>query len=216
MNHSLKPIWLVLIITISSIACFAQKGGKHTKQIVKYADTCSKHNDFKYVQSKYDTLIPCMNGLFITYDTFDYRQYYHLLGMDSFVVKEEEAAKLSVNNYATEYLFGDFRINCKKWGLIDSTNRVIIPFICDGIAQTGQDSGVFSLYKFSFSLNTGIPRYSYNGYYYQFNKKGEFVNSLNPFEITVVFISDFHNTNFVISQGPGFYLPDSYRKNERK
>jgi hypothetical protein len=135
--------------------------------------------------------------------------------MDSFVVKEEEAAKLSVNNYATEYLFGDFRINCKKWGLIDSTNRVIIPFICDGIAQTGQDSGVFSLYKFSFSLNTGIPRYSYNGYYYQFNKKGEFVNSLNPFEITVVFISDFHNTNFVISQGPGFYLPDSYRKNER-
>ena len=102
----------------------------------------------------------------------------------------------------------------KKWGIIDSTGKIIVPFICDGAKAVSENEGIISVFSTSSSLNTGIPIYRYIGKYYHFTKEGKINGTEKVFSLTIE-LSDFHNTEFVIPMGPEFYLPSEFRKVER-
>lgn len=178
-------------------------------QIQTDTNHLAKNIDFKKLKSNYDTLIPIMNGLFITYDSFDLSTYDKMMNRFYPKVKtREDTIKALYRRF--EDGFDGFSTNTKKWGVIDSSNRVIVPFICDGIREIEAGKGVFSIYKGSRSLNTGLPRYRYTGYYYFFDKNGLMKDEGKLFEIVTVNVADFHHEDFVIEKGPTFYLPMEY------
>lgn len=154
----------------------------------------------KRVKAKYDTLIPIFDGLFITYHQIDSIHY------------SDHLKKMTTDD--GEYFIPDkFTTNkAKKWGVIDSLGKVIVPFICDGVKEISDHKGIASVFSTSFSLNTGIPRYKYFGNYYFFDTSGVLTETKKEFDLTITFIADFHDAEFVIQQGPEFYLPTEYRK----
>jgi hypothetical protein len=155
------------------------------------------YNKFK---NQYDTLIPIFDGLFITYHLLDSSQYFKL--------HLQSQANPALELFSGESLHPD----TKKWGVIDSTGKVIVPFICDGITALSEDSGIVSVFSTSYSLNTGIPRYQYLGHSYSFTKSGIAKETRKEFSIKVEYLADWHHPNFVILKGPMFYLPAEYRQ----
>ena len=145
----------------------------------------------KELLSRYDTLIPAFNGLFITHQEIKTKG-------------DTSPSKL----YAFDYIRS---AHPHKWGVIDSSGKVILPFICDGIKALSANEGIAAVFVDSHSLNTGIPRYRYQGNYFLFDRNGQRTGAELPFELTVVFLSDWHYEDFVITQGPAFYLPEGYR-----
>jgi hypothetical protein len=155
------------------------------------------------VKVKYDTLIPIFDGLFVTYHQIDNIHYL-------------DCSKKNKRDSIEAFYSGDFiTINTRKWGVIDSVGNVIVPFICDGAKEISDNKGVVSVFSTSFSLNTGIPRYEYFGTYYFFTKEGLLYETKKEFSITIEYLADWHNSEFVIQQGPEFYLPSEYRKVKR-
>lgn len=146
---------------------------------------------FEQLKIIYDTLIPTFDGLFITHYKRDKDAPVHT----DFIAKPSKKTH--------------------KWGVIDSSGNVIVPFICDGVKAIAGHKGIASVYYESHSLNTGIPRYSYTGKYFHFTKTGRTEEVAKEFSITVEFISDWHFEEFIIRKGPEFYLPQEYRKKER-
>jgi hypothetical protein len=169
--------------------------------------------DFEKLKTLYDTLIPIMDGLFVTYDSFDFSTY------DKMIAKFYPITKLKTREDTVRTLIhrledglDGYSIKTKKWGVIDSSNRVVVPFVCDGVREIEPSKGVFSIYKGSRSLNTGLPRYRYSGYYYFFDRNGLVKEEGKLFDIVTVFVADFHHEKFVIENGPTFYLPMEYIK----
>ena len=155
------------------------------------------------IKSKYDTLIPIFDGLFVTYHQIDSVNYFKYAN---------KTYKNSIEmNYSEDLISSD----TKKWGVIDSMGNVIIPFICDGVKDISANKGLLSVYSTSGSLNTGLPRYRYIGTSYFFTKDGLLPETKKDFMITIQFIADYHNSAFVIQQGPLFYLPEEYRIDKR-
>lgn len=153
---------------------------------------------FDEIESEYDTLIPIFDGLFITYDNVDtilFRKF-----------QSKNNQEVIWNRY-TEYIMTK---DTKKWGVIDSTGNIIVPFICDGAKAIAQDTGLVSIYSTSASLNTGIPRYKYFGTYFFFTKNGLLSETEKNFEMTVEYIADWHRSEFVTTHGPEFFLPNEY------
>ncbi|MBR9922061.1 MAG: hypothetical protein GYB31_14570 [Bacteroidetes bacterium] len=111
-------------------------------------------------------------------------------------------------------IFDSLFIACdgNKWGIVDGAGKEVVPFICDGIKQTGENRAVISVYRGSYSLNTGIPRYVYQGTWYFVGVDGKRKSRDKKFGITVEFVADFHQPWFVIEQGPSFYLPEDLKK----
>lgn len=177
----------------------AEAKHQHKTFITQSSNRITYHS----LRSKYDTLIPIFDGLFVTCRPIDSSHYAAL-------------SKTSEKNFAAAFTSGSLvSINTRKWGVIDSAGHVIVPFICDGAKEISEDKGIVSVFSTSFSLNTGLPRYKYFGIYYFFNKTGILYETKNEFSIKVEFIADWHNPAFVIRQGPAFYLPDEYRKVKR-
>lgn len=163
----------------------------------------SNRINFENVNVEYDTLIPIFDGLFLTYYNIDSINYFRY---------SENLKKNSIKiNYSEDIITSD----TKKWGVIDSTGNVIIPFICDGVKEISDNIGVVSIYSASGSLNTGIPRYRYHGISYFFNKNGLLPETKKDFMITIEYFTDNHNSAYVIQKGPAFYLPDEYRFGKR-
>jgi hypothetical protein len=159
--------------------------------------------NYENVNFNYDTLIPIFAGLFLTYHNIDSINY--------FKYAEELKKNAIMINYSEELI----TIDTKKWGVIDSTGNVIIPFICDGVKEISENIGVLSVYSASGSLNTGIPRYSYVGLSYFFDKNGLLPETKKEFMIIIEYFADNHNLAYVIQNGPAFYLPDEYRFGKR-
>ncbi|MFM1745541.1 MAG: hypothetical protein RLZZ630_1478 [Bacteroidota bacterium] len=170
--------------------------------------------DFDAVKARYDTLIPIMGGWFITCDSFNYAAYKKMIPE---VLPEDSLNNNwpSILRHVADGLDG-FTPEVKKWGVIDSTGRIIIPIMCDGVRELDNGQGVFSIYKGSLSLNTGLPRYNYSGYYFFFNSDGQIKNDGKLFSITTVFVGDFHQSEFVIENGHTFYLPAEYHIPNKK
>ena len=85
------------------------------------------------MKSEYDTLIPLFDGLFLTFDYADTTAgFWQILSED------------------------------KKWGVIDSTGQIIVPFICDGVSVTGEHTGIASVFGGPSSQNTGVPTYLFS------------------------------------------------------
>jgi hypothetical protein len=196
--YSLSIITLLLFITHCSSVNSQDAADVFPQEITSDIEL-SDGMPFDSVEAKYDTLIPIFDDLFITYDVIDslYFTYcnikYEDISIESLVFSE----------YVSE--------GTKKWGVIDSSGHVIVPFICDGVKAISENRGVVSVYQFSYSLNTGIPRYKYTGDAYFFTKEGIIKNSRKEFSQTIVFIADWHRPEFVINEGPSYYLPAEYR-----
>jgi WG containing repeat len=151
--------------------------------------------------AKYDTLIPIFDSLFITYAEIDSAHYDSL---SKGITMQDSAMAFYSGGWITR--------QTKKWGVIDSDGNIVVPFICDGVKAISEDKGVMSVFSFSYSLNTGIPRYHYSGRYFFFAKDGLLNQSEKEFGITVEQVADFHKAEFVIAFGLEFYLPDGFRK----
>lgn len=162
--------------------------------IVRLPDTLA----FARVKETYDTLIPIFDGLFITYHTLDSANFQLFRG-DGHHTPIQWCYELT-----------EISDNVLKWGVIDSIGSVIIPFMCDGVKEISDSLGVLSVYACSGSLNTGLPRYHYEGTAYTFDQHGILPETKTPFSMTVEFISDYHSSSFVIQFGPNFYLPEAY------
>ena len=170
-----------------------------THQHNPFVSRLSTHISLEKLKIKYDTLIPIFNGLFITKSRIDSIHY----------LKQSRAFEM---NFTESQFIGEhLTIQSKKWGVIDSTGNVIVPFICDGAKRISENEGIVSVFSTSYSLSTGIPRYQYKGMSYIFNKEGIVYTSKKEFSIKIEFIADFHHTTFIIQKGPHFYLPSEYR-----
>jgi len=134
---------------------------------------------FRKVKSQYDTLIPLFDGLFLTFDQAD-----------------------------TSAGFWQIQSEDKKWGVIDSTGRIIVPFICDGVSATGKHTGIASVFGGTTPLNTGVPRYSYSGMYFTFTKDGGDHKNVKPWTRVITHVADWHKNEFIFTLGPGYFLPD--------
>jgi len=150
------------------------------------------------VQARYGTLTPLFDGLFLTTAPFDTAA---LSALNKNILPPALASPFAPY-YAED--------NSTKWGVVDSTGRVVVPFICDGIRALSEHQGMCSVYRSSYSLNTGIPRYRYYGSVFLFTRAGLSPQSHRSFEMTTVFVGDFHRPEFVIEQGPNYYLPPNY------
>lgn len=207
MQTSLHPILLALLFFSCTSTNFSQANEKEL--VAPLQNRNIQKSKFAEVQKKYDTLIPVMNGLFITCDSFDfatYRTYINKLLPEKSTVKDRSLAWMQIFSDGHD----GFTTTTKKWGVIDSAGNTIVPFICDGVREFENGKGVFSIYKESRSLNTGLPRYNYTGYYYFFDKSGVVSPEGKLFTITTIFVADFHRAEFVIEQGNAFYLPPQY------
>lgn len=156
---------------------------------------------------KYDTLIPMLDGWFITADSFDLPAYVSYM-------KRLNPGKKIVPETPDELLFFNkgWDLNTKKWGVVDSSGRVIVPFICDAVREYEKGKGIFSIYEGSLPLNTGLPRYNYSGYYFFFDRNGLSDKPGKLFKVTTIFVGDFHRPEWVIQNGNGFYLPRPYHQ----
>jgi hypothetical protein len=203
-------VWLMLAALVGLYACAPKERAKTAtpqragaKRGSAPLGSAKNANSF----SRYDTLIPILDGLLLTYDTFDRAQYEQLMKVNipDFVSIDSIQAHrdgFGLFNY-------DYSPKAKKWGVIDSTGGVVVPFVCDGIKATSPHECICSIYASSFSLNTGIPRYMYKGYWYTFDKNGLRPSKGKAFDLRLVFIGDFHRHEFVISEGPQRYLPEN-------
>jgi hypothetical protein len=208
-----KP-WIFIFIFLVGLGCASPSlhVAKESEHSI-HRDSLPKHIDFEKLKTLYDTLIPIMDGLFVTYDSFDARTYDKMIEK-FFPIKKLKTREDTVRTliHRLEDGLDGYSINTKKWGVIDSSNRVVVPFVCDGIREIEPEKGVFSIYKGSHSLNTGLPRYRYSGYSYFFDRKGMMQETGKPFDLVTVFVADFHHEKFVLENGPTFYLPMEYIK----
>lgn len=177
------------------------------------ADTLPAFPNFKTVQKKYKTLLPIQNGLFITYDSFDYKTYVQRI--ESYFPRVK-GAKDSQHLNLPFYGSAMAEPRALKWGVIDSAGKIVVPFICDAVRQLDSTRGVLSVYQSSYSLNTGLPRYRYSGICYFFDKQGITAEKGVPFSITTIFVADFHRHEFVIENGNTFYFPAPYYLPDKK
>ncbi|HAE36216.1 MAG TPA: hypothetical protein DCG22_10515 [Bacteroidetes bacterium] len=116
--------------------------------------------------------------------------------------------------YDTLYPVADGRFithNNNYWGVTDSAGLVYLPFQFNGITYVDGKGYLCSTYLESYSLNTGIPRYSYTGLAIQYDENGKKKRQYR-FNLTVEFTSDYFWQEQVTLYGPYFFLPEQYRK----
>lgn len=163
---------------------------------------------FETVKTFYDTLIPIFDGLFITHseqDTGAYRKLRQTLHADTMIKSQYGVILYSEKGmYCTPA--------CRKWGVIDSTGRIIVPFICDGVAKIAEHEGIFSIGIQANHLDTGIPRYYYQGQCFHFDKIGPLPVAPEEFSYKIRFGSNYGEEEHIIQQGTAFYLPIKYAK----
>ena len=128
---------------------------------------------FEEVQAKYKQLIPVEGGYFITYHKIDSAFYCEFLKEKQKEIDSTEMAKTTVvfNSLITNGLIlNDISSGIQKWGLIDSTGQVLIPFVCDGLERNGNlfTASIFSNTSY---LNTGLVRFVYSGKKFQVSVK---------------------------------------------
>ncbi len=169
------------------------------KIVIEDKSELSKKSISLKIKTKYDTLIPIFDSLFITYSEVD------SVYLSTYSKKTaKDPIWFAERNLITK--------ETKKWGVIDNKENVIIPFICDGIKKVSNNKGILSVALGSFPLNTNIPRYMYCGNYYFFEKTGILSSTETRFDLKIEYIGDFHLLSFIIEQGPSFYLPIEHRK----
>ena len=125
------------------------------------------------------------------------------------LLNEDGSVQLKLEHPALLYLFDGLHIthNTKKWGVINSSGKTVLSFDYDGIRKVNVSTGIASKYKSSYSLNTGIPRFSYTGNYFTFNSNGLTSKKGNTFSTVVEMRGDFYNKNSVIGYGPSALTP---------
>ena len=128
---------------------------------------------------------------------------------DTSKVKKTDSFKKVKEKYGTLFpiLKGLFITHNEiKWGVIDSSGKEIVPFICDGITAISDTVGIASIYQGSYSLNTGVPRYMYCGKYFFFTKVGRTEKKEKIFSKMVQGVADYHKESFVLTS-PYQYIP---------
>lgn len=100
--------------------------------------------------------------------------------------------------------------NGKKWGVVNRNGGIVLDFIHDGVGWNHKENiGIASLYGMSYPLNTGVPRYQYNGTFYFFDQTGKLGEREFFFSQTISDLADYHSEEFVL-KGLRVYLPHEY------
>lgn len=150
---------------------------------------------FMAMRSTFDTLIPIFDGLFITYSNCDTAKLNSLSSFDHGNLK----------------IYTGINPKHQKWGVIDSTGKIVVPFVGDGINTISGHKGVISVGVFSEGMNTNIMRYKYYGTCYTFSKLGLNQQEREAFDLRIIWYP-YHQPKYVIDFGHAFYLPKKYRK----
>jgi hypothetical protein len=125
--------------------------------------------------------------------------------------KTEYATITAIADHNRTYtVFNDYRIALKngKWGILDSNSRPITKFIYDAIVPLDSATVLLSWHISSYSLNTGIPRYVYNGRYTFMDKSGKISKRERSFSKTIQGVADFHRDEFT-ARNPFDYAPQA-------
>jgi hypothetical protein len=124
---------------------------------------------FEEVQAKYKQLIPVEGGYFITYHKIDSALYCEFLKEKHNEIDSTEMAKTTIvfNSIITNGLIlNDISSGIRKWGLIDSTGQILIPFVCDGLERNG-NLFTAAIFSNTSELSTGLVRFVYSGKKFQ-------------------------------------------------
>lgn len=125
--------------------------------------------------------------------------------------KTEYAISTTIGDHNRNYtVFNDYHIALKngKWGILDSNSRPITKFIYDAIVPLDSATVLLSWHLSSYSLNTGIPRYVYNGRYTYMDKSGKISKRERSFSKTIQGVADFHRDEFT-TRNPFEYAPQA-------
>lgn len=128
--------------------------------------------------------------------------------------KTEYATSTTIGDHNRTYtVFNDYRIALKngKWGILDSNSRPITKFIYDAIVPLDSATVLLSWHLSSYSLNTGIPRYVYNGSYTYMDKSGKISKRERSFSKTIQGVADFHREEFT-TRNPFEYAPQAVER----
>lgn len=125
------------------------------------------------------------------------------------VIDKNEKTVLPLDYPHLSYLFDGLLLthNNKKWGVIELSKKKNLPFDYDAIVKFTDSTGIAIRYRSSYSLNTGIPRYSYQGTYSVFSKNGWIDKKSTPFSKTIEMIGDNYAPSHAILRGPSFFAP---------
>lgn len=163
---------------------------------------------FEDVKAKYKKLIPVAGGYFITHSKIDSAFYCEFLldKHNEFGSNEIKNIKTVYNTIITNELrFSEITSKNEKWGLIDSSGRVLIPFVCDGIELSKDKFNVTILSNLQ-NLNTGLVRFVYVGKKFQVSTKDwKWRNGNIYYQIVEGYIPAYFHEH-VISQGHKFYI----------
>lgn len=213
-----KKRFFVLCVTLLFVVqgCTNQQQRKSNEEIIEVEtkNEIDKEKQstlsltFEEVKAKYQKLIPVSGGYFITHSKIDSAFYCEFLKerheeIDSAKLKE---VKVVFDSFIMNVLsLREISSKIEKWGLIDSSGNILIPFVCDGIELDKKNFKVTILSNLQ-NLNTGLVRFVYVGKKFQVSikdwkwRKGE-----NYHQIILGYLSsDFHKS--VINKGPKFYI----------
>ena len=163
---------------------------------------------FEEVQAKYKKLIPVAGGFFITHSKIDSAFYCEFLIEKYKVIDSSKIHKISVI-YNVPIFPGlnlnDISSEIEKWGLIDSSGRVLIPFVCDGIELDKNKFNVTILTNLH-NLNTGMVRFVYVGKKFQVSPKDWKWRNGNVYHQVIEGYLPAYFHEYVIYQGHKFYI----------
>lgn len=209
----MKIILSSLLLTLILFACTSEKKQKSVKKSQSFLQTELPKKEsvkltFEEVQTKYKKLIPVSGGYFITHTPIDSVFYCEFLIEKHKVIDSSKIHNISV--IYNEPIFSgislyDISSKTEKWGLIDSSGNVLIPFVCDGIELNKNKFNVTILMNLH-NLNTGMVRFVYVGKKFQVSQKDwKWRNGDVYHQVVEGYLTAYFHEN-VIYQGHKFYI----------
>lgn len=220
-----KKRFFVLCVTLLFVVqgCTNQQQRKSNEEIIEVEtkNEIDKEKQstlsltFEEVKAKFQKLIPVSGGYFITHTKIDSAFYCEFMFEKHKQIDISKDQKPTLNKKLSQKfgvpildVWSPHEISSKteKWGLIDSSGKVLIPFVCDGI-NIKKNLFKVSILTCLSNLNTGVPRYVYVGKSYLISSENWKWKDEKTFDKMIEF-SIIPNFNYdVINKGSKYYLP---------
>lgn len=189
MQFSTKTTVLALCCLVLS-ACTAQQDPETAKrELAAKAETERKealHQAYVAMLEKHAGLVPVFDGMFIVRDSTDSvarGEIYEHIFMGR--VKRRNVLELSDYDAFEDFskLYPSYKLS---QGVVDSTGRVVVPFVSDRLRMISDSAGEVLIYSGKIPLPTGVPRSRFSFVSIPFDKKGLRMKDMEVINITAI------------------------------